>query len=122
MKVVLNISSGWFDMSETAICDYCQRVDIQREDFNLDDVKRTDPNLIDLVELYGDNIDTHASELTIVEVPDEFKDAYSITEDSPEDIKLDLSKLVRQTISDKKLSDKEKVQRIKALNRIYSKF
>lgn len=72
MKIVINACFGGFSLSDLACEELSKRkgTDVSQYDF-YDDDKRTDKDLIEVVEKLKDEANGSLSELKIVEVPDD---------------------------------------------------
>lgn len=103
-EVVYNADYGGFDLSDEAIKLYNQK----RIDAGLDPceeceeyaIKRSDPHLIEVVKELGDRVNSSCSRLTIAQIPNAYKNCYTISEyDGFETVKCEPAKLIKYKLS-----------------------
>lgn len=69
-KVVINRCFGGFGLSRQAFDHYCDLTDQDPREVGTWDIKRDDPMLVHVVELFGAKANDSYSELKVVEIPD----------------------------------------------------
>ena len=70
MKIVINSDYGGFGLSDEALALYAEKKGKSVDDICFFDIPRDDPDLIDVVEHFGQKANDSYAELKIVEIPD----------------------------------------------------
>jgi hypothetical protein len=68
-KIVYNNCYGGFGLSDEALEEYAKRKGIAADDVDVYSISRTDPDLVAVVELLGDDASNRFAELRIAELP-----------------------------------------------------
>ena len=101
VKIVINTSYGGFGLSAKAQQKY-DAICNKNRSFPI----RTDPRLVEIVETMGEESFGNFATLVIVEIPEEFKDCYQISEyDGKEEIDLSPELLISHELQNLSVDD-----------------
>jgi hypothetical protein len=72
-KIVINKSYGGFNLSEKGFFRYNALVDVQERPWNIRNIERDDPALVQTVEELGEAANGYYAKLAVIEIPEGVK-------------------------------------------------